>query len=210
MRKILVVGVDSSLHDSYQLATEVFSGHDVEKLFIPSSDYYNFDFDELSGYSPDVWAVFVAVNEFYINDVRRSFFECITAFGYQVVSLTSPRSYISSDARIGRNVIVYPGCHVGAGVVLGDCSVLRSNVVVGDGSNIGNYVTLEANVSIRELCTVGSFTTVCANSSIMRSTVVGEHCYLNLSKQYFGKIPACTFYSPMFENPIRVFQSVEV
>lgn len=204
MRKILVVGVDSSLHDSYQLAVEVFSGHDVEKLFIPSTDYYNFELCGLADYSPNAWSVFVAVNEFYINDVRRSFFECITALGYQVVSLTSPHAHVSGDVRVGSNVIVYPGCHIGAGVVIGDCCVLRPNVVIGEGTHIGNYVTLEANVSVRELCKVGDFTTVCANSSMMRSTVIGEHCYLNLSRQYSGEVSACTFYSPMFENPIRV------
>jgi UDP-3-O-[3-hydroxymyristoyl] glucosamine N-acyltransferase len=88
---------------------------------------------------------------------------------------------------------------------VGDYGVLRANVVLSEDVVLGDYVTLEANVSIREKCQVGRFTTICANSSLGRTTEVGEHCYLNLPRQYTGKIPDATFYSPMFENPVRVF-----
>lgn len=204
MKNLLVVGVDSTLCDAYQLARQVFPDSTVESFFVPSKDYYEFDLSGLACFSPEVWSVFVAVNEFYINDVRRALFEGVQEFGYQAVSLVSPSACLGDGVRVGKNVMVSSGCFVGAETTLGDCCVLRANVVLGDNVSIGEYVTLEANVSMRELCKVGGFTTVCANSSFVRDTAVGEHCYLNLSKQYSGIVPACTFYSPMFENPVRV------
>lgn len=204
MKKVLVVGVDSTLTDAYKLAQQVFPERVVDKVFIPSNDYYNFTLSELESYSPEDWCVFVAVNEFYINDVRRALFERVMTFGYDTISLVSPDAYLGDDVKIGNNVLIASGCFVGAGTVLGDCCVLRANTVLSDNVTIGEYVMLEANVSIRELSVVGDFSTICANSSLVRATTIGAHCYLNLSRQYSGVIPACTFYSPMFENPVRV------
>lgn len=204
MKKILVIGVDSTINDAYQLAQQVYPECTVEKLFIPSSDYYNFDLSSLNSYLPEIWSVFIAVNEFYINDVRRELFDKVMDFGYEAITLLSPNAYIGSDVKIGRNVMISSGCFIGAGSVLEDCCCLRANVALSEKVNVGKYVTLEANVSIRELCVVGDFSTICANSSLTRGTEVGKHCYLNLSKQYSGSIPSCTFYSPMFENPVRV------
>lgn len=204
MKKILVVGVDSIITDAYQLAKQVYPDCTVEFFLVPSSDYYHFDLSGLDCYLPEIWSVFIAVNEFYINDVRRALYEQVMAFGYETISLLSPDAYIGSDVKIGRNIMISSGCFIGSGSVLEDCCFLRANVVLSESVNIGKYATLEANVSIRELCVVGDFSTICANSSLVRGTIIGAHCYLNLSRQYSGVIPACTFYSPVFENPVRV------
>jgi len=171
---------------------------------IPVEDYYEFDFSVLSDFSATEWEISAPVNEFYVNDVRRAFCQELSEAGYQFASLISPHAHIDPSARIGANSIVHAGCFVGAGSSIGDHCVLHPNAVLTEDVVIGDYVTLEANVTIREQCNIGSFVTICANSSIMRATQIGTHCYLNIAKQYSGNIPACTFHSPMFPNPVQV------
>jgi UDP-3-O-[3-hydroxymyristoyl] glucosamine N-acyltransferase len=208
MRKhLLIAGPDNTLHSVHSLALEIYPQRRVESLFIPSTDYYLFDLSVLESFPPAEWELCIAVNEFYINDVRRALHEATKKRGYDNVSLISPKANIDRSVTIGENAVVYSGVFVGAGSSIGHHAVLRPNVFVGEEVNIGNYVTLEANVSIRELVNIGDFTTVCANSSLLRSTTVGAHCYLNLARQYFGVIPDSTFYSPMFENPVHVISS---
>lgn len=207
MKNLLVIGPDSTLRDTYTLATQVYPRCHVEMLHVPSKDYYNFDLTGLVHFPSDLWHICIAVNEFYINDVRRALHEQMVTLGYQAVSLVSPQAHVDHSVTIGENTIIHAGCFVGAGSTLGHHCVLRPNVVLAEDVQLGNYVTLEANVSIRELSKVGDFSTICANSSLTRATEIGAHCYLNLSQQYTGNIPSCTFYSPMFENPLRVLLS---
>jgi acetyltransferase-like isoleucine patch superfamily enzyme len=204
MKSLLIVGPDSSLRDVHALALQIDSQRAVKMLHIPSKDYYDFDLSELDRFSPAEWDVAIAVNEFYINDVRRALHEEVAARDYRAVSLVSPRAEVSADAVIGENTIVYAGCYVGAGSAIGHHCVLRPNVVLTEEVTLGNYVTLEANVSIREKSAIGDFVTICANSSLARMTVIGAHSYLNIPRQYTGSIAANTFFSPAFENPVRV------
>lgn len=204
MKSLLVVGPDSLLRDVHALAIQAYPNRNVEMLQIPSSDYYFFDLSGLQRFSPQHWDVCVAVNEFYINDVRRALFEAVEALGYQYQSVISPLAQVSSSAMLGRNAVVYSGCVVGAEAKLGECCVLRANVVLSEDVTLGNYVTLEANVAVREFSSIGDFTTICANSSLARMTSVGRHCYLNIQRQYSGVVPDKAFYSPSFEQPVRV------
>jgi len=203
-KPLLVVGPDGSLRDVFALAREAHVGRRVEMLHIPSRDYYYFDLDVLTSYPTSEWDICLAVNEFYINDVRRALHARVMALGYRCVSAISPRAHVDASVALGDNVVIHAGCFVGAGSRLGDLTVLRPNVVLAEEVALGHYVTLEANVSVRENSNIGDFTTVCANSSLARGTRVGAHCYLNLPKQYSGEIVGCTFYSPAFENPVRV------
>lgn len=204
MKPLLVVGIDSTLRDVHALAQLAHSDRKVLMLSLPTSDYYRFDLTELEHYPPADWDVCIAVNEFYINDVRRAFHEALQALGYTAVSTISPYAHVDATAVIGKNVVIFPGCTIGAGVTVGHHTVLRPNVVLSEDVEIGAYVTLEANVTVREMAKIGAFTTICANSSVARMTEIGEHCYLNLSQQYAGHIQSCTFFSPAFQNPVRV------
>jgi len=205
-KHLLVAGPDGSLRDVFALASEAYPGRKVELLHIPSRDYYYFDLEPLAAYPANEWDLCLAVNEFYINDVRRALHERVVSLGYQCVSAISPRAHVDASVALGDNVVIHAGSFVGAGGQIGDLVVLRPNVVLAEEVAVGSYVTLEANVAVREKSKIGNFTTVCANSSLARGTRVGAHCYLNLPQQYSGDIIACTFYSPAFENPVRVLE----
>lgn len=204
MIPLLILSPDSTLHDAHSLAVQAYPHRRVEMLHVPSTDYYHFDLSGLEAFAVVKWDVCIAVNEFYINDIRRAFHALVEALGYRAVSLISPRAHVDASVTVGSNTIIHAGCFVGAGCTIGHHCVLRPNVVLGEEVCIGDYVTLEANVSIREKSKIGDFTTVCSNSSVARMSEVGAHCYLNLSQQYAGRIAPCTFYSPAFPRPLRV------
>ncbi|MCE0911076.1 MULTISPECIES: hypothetical protein [Pseudomonas] len=204
MKSLLVLGPDSSLQGIYAMACQAWAGRQVEMLSIPSTDYYHFDLRGLERFDPREWQVCVAVNEFYINDVRRALQERVRALGYEPASVVSPRADIDPTAQLGDNVIIQAGCVVGANAQVGAYCVLRPNVVLSENVVLGDFVTLEANVAIREGASVGRLTTICANSSVARMTRIGAHCYLNLQRHYSGSIDDMTFFSPMFESPVQV------
>lgn len=205
MRPLLVLGPDSTLWDVASIAAAKWPDRKIESLLIPSRDYYFFDLSALEKFSADEWEVSVVVNEFYINDVRRALVNQISVLGYGFCSVVSPAAIVGAKARIGGNTIVYPGCFIGEATVVGDFCVLRPNVVISENVTVGDYVTLEAGVAIRELSCVGDFVTIGPNSVLLRGAEIGAHSYLNIPRQYSGVINPGTFYSPTFENPVRIF-----
>jgi acetyltransferase-like isoleucine patch superfamily enzyme len=204
MRHLLVAGPDSTLRDTFYLAVLARASDRIEMLHIPSKDYYHFDLAGFAAFPPAEWNICIAVNEFYINDVRRALNARVKSLGYSAVSLVSPHAHVAPGAAIGENTIIHSGCFVGAGSAIGHHCVLQPNVVLKEDVILGDYVTLEANVSIREKSKIGDFATICSNSSVARMSDIGAHCYLNLSQQYAGRIEACTFYSPAFPRPVRI------
>lgn len=204
MEPLLIAGPDSTLTDAYELAASIWPGRRLEQLHIPSRDYYRFDLSVLQDYPAEQWALALAVNEFYINDVRRALRDQVAPLGYAFTSLISPRAHVSASAQVGSNAVIHAGSFIGAHSKLGDFCCLRPNVVLAENVQLGDFVTLEANVAVREHAMVGSFVTVCAGSSLARSTQVGAHSYLNLPQQYGGAIPAGSFFSPLFPNPVQV------
>lgn len=204
MEPLLVTGPDSTLQSAYELAKEIWPERHIVQLHIPSQDYYRFDLSVFEQYPAQQWQIALAVNEFYINDVRRALHERVNALGYRFISLISPRASVSASVQIGSNAIVHAGCFIGAHSKLGGLCCLRPNVVLAENVQVGDFVTLEANVAIRENSTVGDFVTVCAGSSLQRGTLVGAHSYLNIMKQYSGVIPAASFFSPLFAQTIQI------
>jgi acetyltransferase-like isoleucine patch superfamily enzyme len=207
MKPLLVAGPDSSLRDVFAIAQHAYPERTVAVLAIPSTDYYHFDLTGLAYFPASQWDICVAVNEFYINDVRHALHSQVSGLGYQGTSVVSPQAHVDPNATIDENVVIYPGCVIGAGCAIGHHAVLRANVVLAEDVSVGCYATLEANVAVREQSIVGDFTTICANSSLARMTRIGAHCYLNLSQQYYGTIADKTFYSPVFQYPVRVLGS---
>ncbi len=77
--------------------------------------------------------------------------EPFTAFN-QLMLHFQPKEYslkpISDTAKIGKNVIIMPGCYIGNHVIIGDNCILHPNVVIYDRCKIGNNVIIHAGTVI--------------------------------------------------------------
>lgn len=206
-RPLLIVGPDNTVNDTFSIARKSFPRRKIEKLIIPTKDYYIFDLTSLQEYSATDWNVCTSVNEFYLNDVRREFHNIISSFGFLEESVISPQAYVHEDAHLGEGCIIHSGCAIDSGSIVGKKGLLRPNVAIGEGCSIGDFITLESNVSLRELVTIGTNTIVSANSSIARAVEIGDYCYLNQSRQYFTSIPDHTSISLLFPHPVRAYFS---
>lgn len=202
---LLIIGPDSSVENTFSLAKSAYPHRDIEKIIIPTRDYYYFDFSELKNFPSDKYSVCTSTNEFYLNDVRRDFYEKISSMGFSEESIISPLAHIHEEAILEEGCIVHSGCTIDAGVKIGKKTLLRPNVSIGDNCTIGDFVTLESNVSLRELVSIGSHTLISANISVARMIKIGDYCYLNKQKQYIESIADYTSISSIFPNPVRAY-----
>ncbi len=139
-------------------------------------------------YPPDSFDLFVALSYARLNEVRAS--KCVAArsLGYTLASYVSSRATTFADlihgdncfiledntiqpfARIGNNVTLWSGNHIGHHSVIEDDVFVASHVVVsggvriGQGSFIGVNATLRDHITVGPRCVIGAGTLLLADA----------------------------------------------
>src|SRR6266571_2193807 len=103
-----------------------------------------------------------------------------------VTFIDPSHSYISSDAKIGRDCIIHPDVHIEGESVLGEaCEIQQGSRVVS--SRLGNRVTIKDHCliidsSIADDCAVGPFAHLRMNAEMEERAVVGNFVEVKKSK----------------------------
>jgi sugar O-acyltransferase (sialic acid O-acetyltransferase NeuD family) len=124
-------------------------------------------------FPPAQFGFFVAVGYAKLNDIRVEKMAAARAKGYRLVSYLSSRAtvfpgfelkencFILEDntiqpfARIGSNVTLWSGNHIGHHSIIEDDVFLASHVVVSGGARVGQGSFVGVNVTIRDRVTIG-------------------------------------------------------
>jgi sugar O-acyltransferase (sialic acid O-acetyltransferase NeuD family) len=140
-------------------------------------------------YPPDLYRMFVALSYTRMNKVRAEKYNLAKAQGYQLVSYISSHCTNLSDhpigdncfilenntiqpfVKIGNNVTLWSGNHIGHESVIGDHCFIASHVVVSGHVLIEPYCFIGVNATIRNSITIAAETLVGAGAIIMKNTV---------------------------------------
>lgn len=150
-------------------------------------------FDEVvDAYPPSQYQMFVALSYARMNAVRAGKYAEARAQGYTLASYVSSRcSYLAQDppgdnafiledntvqpfVRIGSNVTLWSGNHIGHDATVGDHCFISSHVVVSGHVTIGTHCFLGVNATLRNGITLGDRTLVGAGALLMKSTPAGS------------------------------------
>jgi len=164
----------------------------AEKEYIKTNKYLNLPmvpFSEVQSlYPPEEYELFVAIGYKEMNRLReRIYFESKNK-GYTLPSYISSKcswmtkypigdnSFIFEDntvqpfVKIGNNVILWSGNHIGHHSVIEDNNFISSHVVVSGMCTIKPYCFLGVNASIGHGVTIGSESLIGAGSTITKDT----------------------------------------
>ena len=141
-----------------------------------------------SAYPPSSYKMFVALSYAKMNQVREAKWRDARAAGYDLVSYVSSRCsfltqypigdncFILEDntvqpfVRIGNDVTLWSGNHIGHDSAIGDHSFVSSHVVVSGNVTIGSNCFIGVNATLGNGITVAPFTLVGAGALIMKDT----------------------------------------
>ena len=142
----------------------------------------------VSRFSPDQHEMFVAISYARMNQVRAAKYEQMKHAGYRLASYVSTRcSYLSDHppgdncfiledntiqpfVRIGSNVTLWSGNHIGHDSVIEDHCFITSHVVVSGNVRIHPYCFIGVNATLRNSIVIASETLVGAGAVIMKDT----------------------------------------
>jgi sugar O-acyltransferase (sialic acid O-acetyltransferase NeuD family) len=186
-RKIVIFGIS----DMSELAFYYFENDSPYKVvaFTIDQEYITTDhfcnqpvvpFDQVNAlYPPSLFDMFIAVGYSKVNKIRKHIYETAKEKGYQLVNYISSKATILSKdigdnvflledntiqpfTKIGNNVVLWSGNHLGHHSTINDHCFISSHVVIsgrvtiGSCSFIGVNATLRDHIKIGESCVIGA------------------------------------------------------
>lgn len=139
-------------------------------------------------FPPSRYAMFVAMSYTRMNQVRSEKYDAAKRIGYELVSYVSSRCTYLSDyppgdncfiledntiqpfARIGSDVTLWSGNHIGHDSVIGDHCFITSHVVVSGNTTIGDHCFVGVNATLRNSITIAPETLIGAGAIVMKNT----------------------------------------
>jgi len=150
-------------------------------------------FEDLEkSHPPDRYSMLVSVGFKRVNELRTELYQQCKAKGYELISYVSSRAIRFSNVevgdncfileanvlqpfvRIGNNVVLWSGNHIGHhsriedDVFIASHAVISGKVTIGRGSFVGVNATFRDGVRVAPRCVVG------AGATILRDTTEGE------------------------------------
>jgi sugar O-acyltransferase (sialic acid O-acetyltransferase NeuD family) len=178
-----VVGALAFEYFAYDSPHEVIA-FSAEREFITTDTFCGLPvvpFDKLTvEYPPTEHQAFVAVsaNPTQLNGVRRRLYDAVKAVGYRCVSYISSRAFVSPSAQIGENTLVAEGNSLHHMARVGNNVILLSGVHVGHGSVIEDDCFVASHVVIGGSCRVGRGSFLGLNTCVVSFLSVAEDCYI--------------------------------
>jgi sugar O-acyltransferase (sialic acid O-acetyltransferase NeuD family) len=137
---------------------------------------------------PEEFSMYVAVGYRGVNRIRAERYEEAKAKGYKLITYVSSKAtlwdadeigdncFIFEDntiqpfVKIGNDVVLWSGNHIGHWAEIGDHCFISSHVVVSGYTKIGAYSFVGVNSTFRDAITVGQSNVIGAGAVIMKDT----------------------------------------
>jgi sugar O-acyltransferase (sialic acid O-acetyltransferase NeuD family) len=197
MSKIVIFGV-GDIASLAHLYFRTDSEHDVVAFTVDRDYLKSEEFEGLPAvaaeevvkrYPPSDFKMFLAISYAKMNRVRAAKYAHFKGLGYELVSYVSSRCsnltqypigdncFILEDntiqpfVRIGSNVTLWSGNHIGHHSTIGDHCFISSHVVVSGRVVIQNNCFIGVNATLRNAITIAPETLIGAGAIIMKDTV---------------------------------------
>jgi sugar O-acyltransferase (sialic acid O-acetyltransferase NeuD family) len=155
-------------------------------------------------YPPPDYKMFVALSYAKMNKLRAEKYHQAKRTGFELVSYVSSRCSFLTDypvgdncfiledntiqpfVKIGNNVTLWSGNHIGHDAAIEDHCFLASHIVVSGHVRIGNNCFIGVNATLRNSITIAPETLIGAGAVIMNDTIE-QGVYLPERAKLFGK-----------------------
>lgn len=154
----------------------------VDNEFIGSSEFCGrplVDFERVAElYPPENFYLFVALSYSKLNALRKAKFEAGKAKGYRFASYISSRASILNENQIGENCLILedntiqPFVRIGDNVTLWSGNHIGHHSTVDDHCFIASHVVISGGVKIKRQCFIG------VNATLRDHIVIGDKCVI--------------------------------
>lgn len=187
-RKIVIVGDGETAELAYEYFTHD-SPHQVvafsvEREYAKKESLFGLPvvhFEELEQqFSPADYSAFVAISYTQLNRVRARLYQETKRRGYPLVSYVSSRAFVWRNVEIGENCFILENNVLQYAVRIGNNVVLWSGNHVGHQTVIRDHTFVSSHVVISGYCDVGESCFLGVNSCIANNVAIGNDCLIGM------------------------------
>jgi sugar O-acyltransferase (sialic acid O-acetyltransferase NeuD family) len=198
-KKLVIVG-DSAFaqiaHEYFEVDTDyVVVGFSVEQAYLKQRELAGLPvvpFEELeSTFDPETHEIYVATVYTQLNRLRTRLATSAKEKGYRLASYISPRAFVWRNVeigehcfifedntvqpfvKIGNNVVLWSGNHIGHHSIVRDNCFIASHVVISGFCDIGDNSFIGVNATLANNVTIGKDNWIAPNIVIMKNTDEG-------------------------------------
>jgi sugar O-acyltransferase (sialic acid O-acetyltransferase NeuD family) len=188
MAKVVIVGDGETAELAYEYLKHD-SPHEVV-AFCVEREYAKRDklfdlpivhFEELEQrYPPGEYKAFVAISYTQLNRVRARLYQATKSKGYECISYVSSRAFVWHNVEIGENCFIFENNVVQYAVKLGNNVVLWSGNHIGHQTIVHDNVFISSHVVVSGYCEVGANCFLGVNSSIANNVKIAKDCLIGM------------------------------
>jgi sugar O-acyltransferase (sialic acid O-acetyltransferase NeuD family) len=196
-KKIVILGASlfaEIAHEYFEFDSEFkVDAFSVEREYREKSKFLDkpiVDFEEIeSRYAPSSHGFYAAFVYTFQNRLRERFYLEAKEKGY------SPASYISSRAFVWRNCEIDEHCFIFENNVVQPFVKIGKNVVLWSGNHIGHHgvihdhVFISSHVVVSGNCDIGSYTFIGVNTTIADGIRIGANCLIGAGALILADVP---------------------
>jgi sugar O-acyltransferase (sialic acid O-acetyltransferase NeuD family) len=123
------------------------------------------------------------------NKLRTRLYTTAKAKGYRPASYISPHAFVWRDAEIGEHCFVFEHNVIQPRVRIGDNVVLWSGNHIGHHSTIGSHCFLSSHVVLSGAVALGESCFMGVNSAVADNITIGDHCFIGAGALVLRDVP---------------------
>ena len=155
-------------------------------------------FDELDNvFAPPEHDVYVAATYTQLNRLRTRLVDAAKARGYGLASYISSRAFVWRNVTLGEHCFVFEDNTVQPFVRMGRNVVLWSGNHIGHHSTIGDNTFVSSHVVVSGFCEIGESCFLGVNATVANNITIGRDVWLGPNTNVVKDVPDGTFVKPV-------------
>lgn len=185
-KKLIIIGAGEFGEIAYEYFSkdseyEVIS-FAVEKRFRKADKLFELpiiDFEDIENmYDPMEYETFVAITYVKLNRERRRLYEICISKGYTCASYISSRAFVWDNVEIGQNTFIFENNTLQYHAKIGNNVILWSGNHIGHRSQIGDHSWITSHDVISGFCKIGESCFIGVNATIGDNVDIADDCIL--------------------------------
>jgi sugar O-acyltransferase (sialic acid O-acetyltransferase NeuD family) len=127
--------------------------------------------------SPE-FSAFVAISSTQLNRLRIRLFRAVKEMGYVCPSYISSRAFVWHNVEIGENCFIFENNTVQPFVKIGDNVVIWSGTHIGHNTTIRDNCFISSHVVISGFCDIGENCFLGVNSTVINNITIAKDCFI--------------------------------
>lgn len=216
--KLIIFGTSDIARCAYEYFTHDSDydvvGFSVDEAYLEGQEtYLNLPlvpFESVDDFfSPQTHHFFVAIGSQKLNRLRADKCEAVKQKGYKLASYISSKAFVwpnviigehafiledntlQPHVKIGNNVTLWSGNHIGHSAIIEDHCFITSHVVVSGLCNIGKYSFLGVNSAVADTVRVGCDNFISMGANVTQNTE--DNVRLSVNKNKLSSVSARTY-----------------